>query len=107
MPIDGTSQDRVAPASTKYILTVMSGMATMDYHSVKVSSQCPEIDPQWTQEYGPSATRSGICWHAKDFVNTSKVEADAGETIWVHTMVYDALTNDPMFSRCFYNHLRI
>ena len=50
---------------------------------VKQVSHCPETDPRWTHEYVPSAVPSDFFdffWHAKDFANTPKVDADAGET---------------------------
>ena len=37
------------------------------WFALKQTSQCPEIDPQWTHEYVPSA-------------KAPEVEADAGET---------------------------
>ena len=61
-------------------------------------SHCPEVDPQWTHKYVPSAGPPGICWHAKDFLMYPEVDAEVGETeAGVHTMDYDALMNVLMF----------
>ena len=46
----------------------------------KAISYCPEVDPQWTHEYVPSAAPLAICWHAKDFAMSPEVDPDAGET---------------------------
>ena len=74
--------------------------------SFKAVSHCPNVDPQWTHEYIPSAAPSGIFGMPKLLRCLLKLMQTQEKHNQVQMMAYDALMNVPMFFQCSYDHFR-